>query len=265
MAWTTPRTWLAPLKVTAAILNTEVRDLLNHLGATHNHDGNPGSGSPTLSSLVSASFADAAAPSAPGAGLTRLFSTAGLLRMRAGASGASRPFLLGGTAHRLPYLDATGEQAELAYGAADTFLRSGGAGVAPNWSTITLPFKRRTATQTISGGGSAVDNTISFTGVVAGDAYFVELMVLWNGGDLDISFSNASPYLLAYSCSDGQSGFRNTAVLPTFVGAAGRIAHVSGLLVAAGSGTISPSYATPPAGGVDILALTYAVLTKQNP
>ena len=88
MAWTSPITWTAGQLVSTANLNTHIRDNLIALGA-HGHDaGVGGEGSGSLAGLAKTTFADAVAPSAPGAGLTVLYTTAGRLRFRAGAGGA---------------------------------------------------------------------------------------------------------------------------------------------------------------------------------
>jgi len=62
MAWSAPRTWVADEIVTAALLNTELRDNLLVL-STHAHTGAAGMGASTLSavsmtSLATATFAD---------------------------------------------------------------------------------------------------------------------------------------------------------------------------------------------------------------
>ncbi len=48
MAWTAPRTWVVGETVTAALMNTHLRDNLTFLGSTHDHDGDSGDGA-TLS------------------------------------------------------------------------------------------------------------------------------------------------------------------------------------------------------------------------
>lgn len=87
MAWTSPITWTAGQLVTAADLNTHVRD--NQLAlSTHGHDdGVGGEGSGALGALVKTTRTDAAAPAAPGAGKVVIYSVAGRLRYRAGAAG----------------------------------------------------------------------------------------------------------------------------------------------------------------------------------
>ena len=87
MAWTAPRTWVDDEVVTAALLNTHVRD--NELVLdTHGHDGTSGEGSSTLGNLVKETMTDAAAPAAPGAGLTSIYTVTGKPHYRAGAGGA---------------------------------------------------------------------------------------------------------------------------------------------------------------------------------
>lgn len=86
MAWIAPRTYAVGETVTAAILNIDQRDNLLALSA-HGHSGAAGDGGTTLGDLVKETFADAAAPSAPGASKTVIYTTSGRLRYRAGAAG----------------------------------------------------------------------------------------------------------------------------------------------------------------------------------
>src|SRR3990167_6683846 len=54
----------------------------------HSHDGTDGDGSASLGPLVLGDCTDAAAPAAPGASKTRIYSVSGKFRSRAGAAGA---------------------------------------------------------------------------------------------------------------------------------------------------------------------------------
>lgn len=93
MTWTATVDRTTGYLVTAAVWN-------ENMGASgnseelklHTHDGTNGDGSASLGSLVKTDFTDATAPSAPGAGKTRLYSVAGEFRYRSGASGADSPF-----------------------------------------------------------------------------------------------------------------------------------------------------------------------------
>ena len=60
MAWTAPRTWVTGEVVTAAVMNTHVRDNLNTLSA-HDHDDAAGGGAANLGTLNIVGFADQAA------------------------------------------------------------------------------------------------------------------------------------------------------------------------------------------------------------
>jgi hypothetical protein len=59
MSWTSPRTWVSEEVVTAAILNTHVRDQFGFLG-THGHSGGAGDGAQAVGSLSVVTFADQA-------------------------------------------------------------------------------------------------------------------------------------------------------------------------------------------------------------
>lgn len=84
MVWSAPRTWVSGEIPTAAQLNTDLRDNLNEL-ALHSHSGGSGSGTAALGNLVTVTFIDAAAPSAPGGTLTRVYSSStGLFWRNAG-------------------------------------------------------------------------------------------------------------------------------------------------------------------------------------
>ena len=88
MAWTSPITWTAGQLVTAADLNTHVRDNLIALGVHDHNAGVGGEGSGSLDGLAKTTFTDAAAPSAPGDGKTSLYTTSGRLRYRSDGGGA---------------------------------------------------------------------------------------------------------------------------------------------------------------------------------
>ena len=87
MGWTTPRDYVANEVLTAAILNVDHRDNLDVLSG-HGHSGAAGMGSSSLANLVKATFTDASAPSAPGSGLTVLYTVSGRPHYRAGSSGS---------------------------------------------------------------------------------------------------------------------------------------------------------------------------------
>ena len=89
MAWTAPRTWVLGEVLTASLLNTHVRD--NELSLTqHQHTGAAGDGDDQLSGIDDIIFDDAAAPAAPGASKTRLYSVSGYPHYREGAAGADK-------------------------------------------------------------------------------------------------------------------------------------------------------------------------------
>ena len=58
MAWTAPRHWVTGEMVTAALLNTHIRDNLLQLGDSHLHDGTSDDGSASLGGGTRADFAD---------------------------------------------------------------------------------------------------------------------------------------------------------------------------------------------------------------
>jgi len=73
VVWPTVKVWTTGEMVTAALLNTQVRDPQVCL-VLHAHEGGSGSGTAALGSLVSVGGAVAATAAAPGvATLTRLF------------------------------------------------------------------------------------------------------------------------------------------------------------------------------------------------
>lgn len=93
MAWTDGVDLATGTLVTGTIWN-------NYNGAagslmvvkSHAHGGATGEGSQSIGPLVLEDFTDAAAPAAPGAGKTRIYSTSGRPRYRAGAAGADTGF-----------------------------------------------------------------------------------------------------------------------------------------------------------------------------
>lgn len=107
MAWTAPRTYVTGEVLTASIFNTDHRDNLLAL-STHGHSGSGGDGGTTLGNLVQEKFTDAAAPAAPGAGLTSLYTVSGVPHMRAGAAGADTEISIAGHLHTI-VVGATGQ------------------------------------------------------------------------------------------------------------------------------------------------------------
>ncbi len=67
-------------------MNTHIRDNLNAL-SIHAHSGVAGDGATLLNGLTEIVFTDAAAPTAPGVGLTALYTVAGVPHYRAGTAG----------------------------------------------------------------------------------------------------------------------------------------------------------------------------------
>ena len=105
MGWTTPRNYVANEVLTAAILNVDHRDNLDVL-STHAHSGAAGMGSSSLANLVQATFTDASAPSAPGSGLTVLYTVSGRPHYRAGSSGSDTTLAVIGDVHAQTHASA---------------------------------------------------------------------------------------------------------------------------------------------------------------
>jgi hypothetical protein len=105
MGWTTPRDYVSNEVLTAAILNVDHRDNLNVL-STHAHSNAAGNGSSTLGNLVKETFTDASAPSAPGSGLTALYTVSGRPHYRAGSSGSDTTLAIIGDVHAQTHASA---------------------------------------------------------------------------------------------------------------------------------------------------------------
>jgi len=105
MGWTTPRDYVTNEVLTAAILNVDHRDNLNVL-STHAHSNAAGNGSSTLGNLVKTTFTDASAPSAPGSGLTALYTVSGRPHYRAGSSGSDTTLAIIGDVHAQTHASA---------------------------------------------------------------------------------------------------------------------------------------------------------------
>ena len=125
MVWTAPRTWASGEVVTAAALNTDLRDDLNEL-TLHKHAGGSGSGSATLGNLVTVDFIDAAVPAAPGGTLTRVFSSATLF----GWINAGGTFLVATSSHEHSIASAT------IVATGHLVATTGGGTTITNWGTI---------------------------------------------------------------------------------------------------------------------------------
>lgn len=88
MAWTTPITWKTGTLANATLFNAHIRGNFGEL-VLHTHSGGSGSGTATLGNLTMVTLIDATVPAAPGGTLTRIYTTATALHVRA-ASGADR-------------------------------------------------------------------------------------------------------------------------------------------------------------------------------
>ena len=91
MAWTTPRTWTDGEIPTATIMNAQIK--ANHeLIATHTHTGASGMGSSSLAPIYVTTTDQGSDPDAPGSSKLVVYSQGGLLKSRAGASGAEKVY-----------------------------------------------------------------------------------------------------------------------------------------------------------------------------
>ena len=121
MGWTTPRTYVVGEQVTAAVLNVDQRDNLDQF-AIHAHNNVAGDGASSLGNLVKATYTDASAPSAPGSGLTNIYTVSGRPFYRA-HGGASTQLLINSDLHSQAH-DQAHEP-----GGVDTMAVDQGAGV----------------------------------------------------------------------------------------------------------------------------------------
>jgi len=87
MVWMAPKTWSVGEEVDEVLLNLHLRDMLIVVDQ-HSHGGGGGDGTTTLGDLVKATLTDAAAPAAPGGGLTSIYAVSSRPHYRAGAAGA---------------------------------------------------------------------------------------------------------------------------------------------------------------------------------
>lgn len=164
-------------------------DWNNYLGAagslmqlkSHAHGGTTGEGSTSLGPLVLEDFTDAAAPAAPGASKTRVYTVSGKPRYRAGAAGADRQIItdestasgdlagtypsptvakitLGSDADGDIYYRASSVLARLPKGTGLQVLRMNSGATAPEWAT---PAGITIATEQATTSGTSID----FTGI----------------------------------------------------------------------------------------------------
>lgn len=139
MPWWNPTTYLSWLngRVVTQDDTNMLRDNFAMLDQ-HLHSGTAGDGGTTLGPLTRTDFTDGTAPSAPGAGKTRLYAVSGRLRTRAGASGPDSQLVssLDFTTHGdIPYFNGT-SVVRLAPGTSGQFLRTQGSGAAPVWANM---------------------------------------------------------------------------------------------------------------------------------
>ena len=114
MAWTTPRTWTDGEIPTATILNAQIK--ANHeFLATHTHTGASGMGSSALAPIYVTTTDQGSDPDAPGSSKLIVYSQSGLLKSRAGASGAEKVYSTTDHTHTIQSQATSGSPANNKY------------------------------------------------------------------------------------------------------------------------------------------------------
>lgn len=139
MAWTALVNRAVGFLVTA----TNWNELLGASGnlemlKLHKHSGADGDGDDEIGPLALADLSDAAAPSAPGAGKTRVYATSGRPRYRDGAAGTDKAIANdpSTTEGDLLYRGSGSILDRLAAGTSGQFLKTNGSGAAPSWDSV---------------------------------------------------------------------------------------------------------------------------------
>jgi hypothetical protein len=260
MGWTTPRDYVANEVLTAAILNVDHRDNLDVL-STHAHSGAAGMGSSSLANLVKATFTDASAPSAPGSGLTAIYTVSGKPHFRAGASGSDTAFAVASDLHAQAHEsahepgggDAMAVDASAATGSLRTIGSGSTQGAAGNHTHTISEDVVAEQVLTLSGATSAIAReTISASGTKDADstATVTETALLCGFG-FGKALSGASDFDLSIDgvVVDNEDGTGNNNVV--LKGSRG---------VSGGSRTVRMRYDNDTAGDIYLLMLSSAMV-----
>ena len=156
MAWTAPKTWATGDLVTAALLNTHIRD--NQLVvSTHTHSGVAGDGNDELTGVDSIVYDSISTPSAPASSnQITLYNKTGRPYYR--PNGGAETILLnshgdaidtGGTRGDIAFRGATTWE-RLGAGTDGAYLQTKGTGADPNWVAVSSSMVRKTSAESVT-------------------------------------------------------------------------------------------------------------------
>ncbi len=164
MAWTAPKTWATGDLVTAALLNTHLKDNLLVL-STHTHSGAAGDGNDELSGVDSVVMDSISTPSAPSSSnQIVVYDKTGRPYYR--PNGGSETILMNshgdsadtvGTRGDIAFRGASNWQ-RLGAGTANSYLQTKGTGADPVWVAVSGSVVRKTADEAVTSSTTLQDD-----------------------------------------------------------------------------------------------------------
>ena len=185
MAWTAPKTWATGDLVTAALLNTHLKDNLLVL-STHTHSGAAGDGNDELSGVDSVVMDSISTPSAPSSSnQIILYDKTGRHYYR--PNGGAETLILNshgdsgdtvGTRGDVAFRGSSNWQ-RLGAGTSGAYLQTKGTGADPVWTIVTGAIVRKTANESVSSSTTLQDDDHLVFAIGASEIWSVTLHIFF--------------------------------------------------------------------------------------
>jgi len=193
MAWTAPKTWATGDLVTAALLNTHLKDNLLAL-STHTHSGAAGDGNDELSGVDSVVMDSISTPSAPSSSnQITLYDKTGRPYYR--PNGGAETLLLNshgdsgdtvGTRGDVAFRGSSNWQ-RLGAGSSGAYLQTRGTGADPIWVAVSGSVVRKTSNESVTSSTTLQDDDALVFAIGASENWAITFHVFFRsstGGDI---------------------------------------------------------------------------------
>ena len=195
MAWTAPKTWATGDLVTAALLNTHLKDNLLVL-STHTHSGAAGDGNDELSGVDSVVMDSISTPSAPSSS-NQIVVYAKTGRPYYRPNGGAETLLLNshgdsgdtvGTRGDVAFRGASNWQ-RLGAGTSGAYLQTKGTGADPIWVAVSGSVVRKTSNESVTSSTTLQNDDALVFAIGASEVWAITFHVFFRsatGGDIKI-------------------------------------------------------------------------------
>jgi hypothetical protein len=198
MAWTAPKTWATGDLVTAALLNTHLKDNLLAL-STHTHSGAAGDGNDELSGVDSVVMDSISTPSAPSSSnQIILYDKTGRPYYR--PNGGAETLILNshgdsgdtvGTRGDVAFRGSSNWQ-RLGAGTSGAYLQTKGTGADPVWTAVSGSVVRKTANESVTSSTTLQDDDHLVFAIGASEVWAIQYHILCRSV-VDIKFGLTAP------------------------------------------------------------------------